>query len=110
IGVGEATVPNPQKTFFDFLGLAEEDWMPECNAAFKTAVKFINWRTAGESSTQARRLGSRTDHFYHPFGLLHASGGVPLSHSWFDDVQAGRSEEPYDYACFREPPMMDANK
>src|SRR5262245_27321418 len=68
IGVGEATVPNLQKTFFDFLGLAEEDWMPECNAAFKVAVKFINWRTPGENSTLPQPLGSRTDHFFHPFG------------------------------------------
>lgn len=108
IGVGEATVPNLQRVFFDFLGLAEEDWMPECNAAFKTAVKFINWRTPGESSTQARPLGSRTDHFYHPFGLLPEHDGVPLSHYWFNNFQAGRTDEPFDYACFREPAMMDA--
>ncbi|MCO5968355.1 tryptophan halogenase family protein [Actinoallomurus soli] len=110
IGVGEATVPNLQRAFFDFLGLREEDWMPECNAAFKTAVKFINWRTPGESSTQARPLGSRTDHFFHPFGLLPSQDGVPLSHYWFNDFQAGRTDEPFDYACFREPPMMQANR
>lgn len=108
IGVGEATVPNLQKTFFDFLGLAEEDWMPECNAAFKIAVKFINWRTPGESSTQPAPLGSRTDHFFHPFGLLPDQDGVPLSHYWFNNFQAGRTDEPFDYACFREPPMMEA--
>jgi hypothetical protein len=32
IGVGEATVPNLQRAFFDYLGIAEEDWMRECNA------------------------------------------------------------------------------
>jgi tryptophan halogenase len=110
IGVGEATVPNLQRVFFDFLGLAEEDWMPECNAAFKSAVKFINWRTPGEGSTQARPLGSRIDHFYHPFGLLPDHDGVPLSHYWFNSFQADRTSEPFDYACFREPPMMDAAK
>lgn len=38
IGVGEATIPNLQKVFFDFLGLKEEDWIPECNASFKAAI------------------------------------------------------------------------
>ena len=27
IGVGEATVPNLQKVFFDFLGVEEHEWM-----------------------------------------------------------------------------------
>ncbi|MFI6346391.1 tryptophan halogenase family protein [Streptomyces sp. NPDC050560] len=110
IGVGEATVPNLQKVFFDFLGLAEEDWMPECNAAFKTAVKFVNWRSSGAPSTAPKPLGNRTDQFYHPFGLLPESGGVPLSHYWFRDFQAGRTDEPYDYACMREPAIMDAKR
>jgi hypothetical protein len=44
IGVGEATVPNLQRVFFDFLGLSEDEWMRHCNGAFKTAVKFIKWR------------------------------------------------------------------
>src|SRR5687767_4991444 len=43
IGVGEATIPNLQKVFFDFLGLKEEDWMRRCNAAFKCAIRFENW-------------------------------------------------------------------
>ena len=42
IGVGEATIPNLQKVFFDFLGLKEEDWMRHCNAAFKCAIHFEN--------------------------------------------------------------------
>src|SRR5262245_12783761 len=65
IGVGEATVPNLQKVFFDFLGLDESEWMRECNASFKTAVKFINWRTPGPGAPKPRALGRRTDHFYH---------------------------------------------
>ena len=31
IGVGEATVPNLQKAFFDFLGIPEMEWMRHCN-------------------------------------------------------------------------------
>ena len=62
IGVGEATVPNLQRVFFDFLGLSEDEWMRHCNSAFKTAVKFVNWR---QPATQGGR-----DHFYHPFGII----------------------------------------
>ena len=47
IGVGEATIPNLHKVFFDFLGLSEDEWMRECNASFKMGVRFINWRTPG---------------------------------------------------------------
>jgi hypothetical protein len=110
IGVGEATVPNLQKTFFDYLGLPEEEWMPECNAAFKMAVKFINWRTPGESSPHARADANGSDHFYHPFGLLPDHDQIPLSHYWYNERHNGRTDEPFDYACFREPAIMDANR
>ncbi|WP_437602576.1 tryptophan 7-halogenase [Sorangium sp. So ce590] len=83
IGVGEATIPNLQKTFFDYLGVAEDEWMRECNAAFKMAVKFINWRTPGEGAATSRPLDGRSDHFYHQFGLLPEHDHIPLSHYWY---------------------------
>jgi tryptophan halogenase len=107
IGVGEATVPNLQRVFFDYLGLAEEEWMPACNGSFKMAVKFINWRTPGDGVAQGRALHGRPDHFYHPFGLLAEHDHIPLSHYWCYDRQRGKSTEPFDYACFREPAIMD---
>ena len=99
IGVGEATVPNLQRVFFDFLGLPEDEWMRHCNGAFKTAVKFVNWR---QPATQAGR-----DHFYHPFGLIPNCDNVPLTQYWWLKHQHGIGE-PVDYACFREPSIMDA--
>jgi len=110
IGVGEATVPNLQRAFFDYLGIPEDEWMRECNASFKMAVKFINWRTPGEGSPQARTLpNGRSDHFYHPFGILPEQDGVPLSHYWANNVLQGRTDMPFDYSCFPEPAVMDAN-
>src|SRR5215212_10650910 len=53
VGVGEATF-STLKLFLDFLGLEEHQWMPKCNAAYKLAIKFVNWNAE-------RR------HFYHPF-------------------------------------------
>lgn len=108
IGVGEATVPTLQRVFFDYLGLPEEEWMRQCNASFKMAVKFINWRTPGPGEPGIRHDGRWSDHFYHPFGLLPAPGGVPLSHYWTRKQLAGTSAEPFDYSCFVEPPLMDA--
>lgn len=108
IGVGEATVPNLQRAFFDYLGIPEEEWMRECNASFKMAVKFIGWRTPGTGPPGARPPGSPGDHFYHPFGLLPELDQVPLSHYWYERLRRGRTGDPFDYACFREPPAMDA--
>lgn len=80
IGVGEATVPNLQRSFFDYLGIAEDEWMRECNASFKMAVRFVNWRTDGQGESTARELpGGGPDHFYHPFGLLPDYDQTPVA-------------------------------
>src|SRR5215510_4470066 len=71
IGVGEATVPNLQKVFFDFLEVPEYEWMQHVNGSFKSAVKFINWRK--------KNGNCRPNHFYHPFGILPSIDGVPLT-------------------------------
>jgi tryptophan halogenase len=107
IGVGEATIPNLQRVFFDFLGLSEEEWMPECNASFKMAVKFINWRTPGPGEPHARVLNGRPDHFHHPFGILPEHEGLPLSHYWVRNRHRGLTDEPFDYACFPAIAVMD---
>ena len=110
LGVGEATVPNLQTAFFDVLGIPEDEWMPECNASYKMAVKFINWRTAGDPSPHARPTDDGPDHFYHVFGLLPFHDGVPLSQYWVHQRFSGETAERFDYACYRETPLMDANK
>ncbi len=109
IGVGEATVPNLHKTLFDFLGIAEEEWMRECNASFKMGIKFINWRTPGTGDATARPYRDGGDHYYHLFGLLPNHENLPLSHHWTHKKLTGQTDEPFDYACYREPPVMDKN-
>src|SRR6516162_8579052 len=74
IGVGEATIPNLQRVFFDFLGLPEEEWMRHCNAAFKAGIKFVNWRG------DPHEIGE--NHFYHLFGLIPNCDNIPLSQYW----------------------------
>ncbi|MFE2286489.1 tryptophan halogenase family protein [Streptomyces sp. NPDC059443] len=112
-GLGVATVPSLQHSFFDFLGINEEEWMRECDASFQMAVRFVNWRTGGGGEARPRPLplpSQGPDHFYHPFGLLPDYDQTSLSHYWFKRMFEGTTKEPFDYACFREPPVMDAKK
>ena len=110
IGVGEATIPNLQTAFFDFLEIDETEWMRECNASFKMAVRFVNWRTGGEGSPEPRKYEGRPDHFYHSFGLLKNHDRLPLSHYWHFDKHHGGTTVPFDYACYAEPAALDANR
>jgi Tryptophan halogenase len=110
LGVGEATVPNLQTAFFDFLGVPEDEWMRKCNASYKMAIKFINWRTGGDGVPQPRATTGGSDHFYHTFGLLPYHEGVPLSHYWLWRRERGQESRAFDYACYKEPPAMDLNR
>jgi tryptophan halogenase len=83
IGVGEATF-STLKLFFDYLGLAESEWMPPCNGTYKLAVRFQNW--TGDDS-----------HFYHPFQRYEVVDGFNLGEWW---LKLLRGEIPFDGACF----------
>ena len=45
VGVGEGSTPQ-LKAFFDTLGIAESEWMPRCNATYKTGIGFRGWSEA----------------------------------------------------------------
>jgi len=93
IGVGEATF-STIRLFFEFLGLKEEDWMPECHAAYKLAIKFVNWN-------EERR------NFYHPFQRFETVHGRSMADWWLKVRQA---DAPLDYSCFTVPAICDANR
>ena len=93
IGVGEATF-STVKLFFDFLGLSEPDWMPHCSAAYKLAIRFVNWRNT-------------KGHFYHPFQRFEMASGVGAGDWW---LKLRRDEEPFDYSCFTIPALCDAKR
>jgi hypothetical protein len=102
IGVGEGSTPQ-LKAFFDDLGIAEAEWMPRCNATFKTGIAFDGWSDApgyeryfhpfptaldGHTSSQfffnayARRGGhdvvAHPDRFYIPAALAR-DGRAPVA-------------------------------
>ncbi len=93
VGVGEATF-STVKLFFDFLGLEESDWMPSCNATYKLAIKFVNWRAEG-------------GHFYHPFQRYEVVDGFNMGEWW---LKLKRHEEAFDEACFTIPAMCEAKR
>jgi flavin-dependent dehydrogenase len=92
IGVGEATFSDIRH-FFEFLGLKESDWMPACNATYKLAVRFENWRKPGH-------------HFYHPFEQMGSVDGFPLADWW---LQNGRTDR-FDTDCFVMANICDAER
>ena len=93
VGVGEATF-STIKLFFDFLGLDESEWMPSCNASYKLAIKFVDWRAGG-------------GHFFHPFQRYEVVDGFNLGEWW---LKLKRHEEPFDYSCFLVPALCDARR
>lgn len=107
IGVGEATIPNLQTAFFDFLDIPEDEWMRECNASFKMAIRFINWRTPGPGVAEPRPLNGGTDNFYHIFGQLPLHDRLPLSHYWYHRKSTGQLSEALDRSCYKETPILD---
>ena len=54
IGVGESSIFNINDLFY-YLGLDDSDWMKECNATYKSSIRFENFYKQGR-------------YFYYPFG------------------------------------------
>ncbi|MGH8903455.1 MAG: tryptophan halogenase family protein [Egibacteraceae bacterium] len=92
IGVGEATF-STIRHFFDYLGLAESEWMPACNATYKLTIKFENWRAVGH-------------YFYHPFERLRVVDGFTLADWW---LRVGPSDR-FDQDCFILAALCDAKR
>jgi flavin-dependent dehydrogenase len=92
IGVGEATFSDIRH-FFEFLDLSEEEWMPACNATYKLAVRFENWRRPGH-------------HFYHPFEQVRSVYGFPLTDWW---LRSGPGDR-FDRDCFVIASLCDAGR
>ena len=91
IGVGEATFSTVRR-FFDYLGLAESDWMPHCSATYKLGIRFENWRYPGHA-------------FYHPFERLRTVQGFSMADWW---LKLGRDR--FDQECFVLPAMCEQRR
>ncbi len=76
VGVGEGSTPQ-LKHFFDTLGIAEAEWMPRCNATYKTGIGFHGW---------SDRPGFES--YFHPFPSEADSHTAP---AFFYNSQARRT-------------------
>lgn len=87
IGVGEGTWPTMRNTLRK-IGIAETQFMRECDAAFKQGAKFTRWVNGGAD-----------DFYYHPLMLPQAFTKMNLAPYWHHDAR-GRSFS--SAVCFQE--------
>jgi glycine/D-amino acid oxidase-like deaminating enzyme len=92
VGVGEATF-STVRHFFDYLGLDEREWMPQCSASYKLGIRFQDWRAPGH-------------HFYHPFERLPVADGFSLADWW---LATGR-DQAFDRQCYITPALCAAQR
>ena len=73
IGVGESTLA-AFNIFLDCLDLKDEEWMPHCNATYKTSIKFVDFR---ENPQEERHT------FHYPFGIFDVTDKPRGLMDWF---------------------------
>jgi tryptophan halogenase len=84
VGVGEATIP-PIQTFNRVLGIDEREFLKECKATIKLAIKFENWGRIGDS-------------YYHTFGAPGTNlGFCGFQHYWERAEELGISRSLWEY-------------
>ncbi|ALL79930.1 tryptophan halogenase (plasmid) [Pseudonocardia sp. EC080610-09] len=93
IGVGEATF-STVRHFFEYLGLEEQDWMPQCAASYKLAIRFQDWRAPGH-------------HFYHPFERPQVVQGFSLLDWW---LRGEGVPGAFDESCFLSWSICEAKR
>lgn len=71
IGVGESTLL-PMVEFMEKLGLDEKDWMPECNAAYKSSICFQGFSAKNDPP------------YWFPFTPMGMIKGRPVSRYWLN--------------------------
>jgi tryptophan halogenase len=89
IGVGESTIGHINE-FFHFLDLRDEDWMPACNATYKTSIKFIDFRENPKETPHV---------FHYPFGKFDQTDKQHGIIGWFINA-AKRKLDPYTFATY----------
>ena len=72
IGVGESTL-SAFNLYLDALGLKDSDWMPHCNATYKTSIKFTDFREKLDQPTA----------FHYPFGGMRLDNKPFGMMGWF---------------------------
>ncbi len=100
IGVGESTIP-PIIHFLKAMGLEESDWMPVCNATYKSAIRFKDFYSTEDPA------------FWYSFEPMGNLAGRPVSRYWHNKYLTDPAFSDrftfYDY-CFVAPEICRENK
>ncbi|MCF2948942.1 tryptophan 7-halogenase [Paraglaciecola aquimarina] len=83
IGVGEGATPY-LKQYFKQLGIAEKDWMPECDATYKLGISFEGWSGSHLAKSYFHPFFSVLDKpvaemFFHNCGLRRRGIEAPVA-------------------------------
>jgi hypothetical protein len=90
IGVGESTLGHINR-YLHLLGLQDADWMPYCNATYKTSIKFQDFR---ENPSEKPHV------FHYPFGLMDSTDKPRQLMEWFLAKVANPEIDPGNFAEF----------
>lgn len=100
IGVGESTLP-PLRKMMEFMGLDEKDWMPKCNATYKSAIRFEHFHDENEAP------------IWYPFEPMMDLDEQPISRYWYNQHLKNPAYSDrfsfYD-ACFTAPMLCEQGK
>jgi tryptophan halogenase len=95
VGVGESTIPTT-RSFHQFIGVDEREFVRATNATFKLGISFEGWRRAG-------------DRYFHPFGTVGRSIMIAdFQHFWLQAREKGVEGYYSDYSL--ETQAADAGK
>ena len=84
VGVGESTIPT-SRTFHQYMGIDETDFVRATGSTFKLGIAFENWRTEGSR-------------YFHPFGRIgHPTWLADFHHFWLRAKHLGFRGELGDY-------------
>lgn len=102
IGVGESTIGHINE-FLHLLDLKDEDWMPHCNATYKTSIKFIDFRENPKAEPHK---------FHYPFGMFDMTDKPRGIMDWFINKVHNPSIDNSNFAEFFHDSilMTDKNK
>ena len=63
IGVGEGSTPH-LKLFFDAINVADNEWMPRCNATYKNGITFDKWSENKGFESYFHPFAAQTDDIF----------------------------------------------
>lgn len=101
IGVGESTIGHIND-YMRAIGLKDKDheWMPKCNATYKTSIRFTDFREKTEELNT----------FHYPFGVFDFTDKERGPMEWFHIQHDNQDIKPENFAEFYHDHVIMANQ